>query len=98
MNNYTYVLNSSIEAYAAGLVEGYVTRELTSLHFRNTAGDFCQTRSTRCDRLEKFVRQNLQWVFQNVEANPEDKYWYQVHACSLLQVCFSHHPKYPRRE
>ncbi|PVD31543.1 hypothetical protein C0Q70_06956 [Pomacea canaliculata] len=79
VNDYTYQLNSSVQAYAAGLAEGFLTRELISLHFLNTIGSFCQNRTTSsCQKLETFLKQNLDWITDNVNANPDDSYWYQV--------------------
>nr|KAG5702281.1 hypothetical protein BaRGS_002948 [Batillaria attramentaria] len=78
VNDYTYRLNSSVQAYAAGLAEGYITRELISLHYQNTVGSFCQPKTSKCRALEKFLRQNLNWVKENVDANPDIDYWYQV--------------------
>ncbi|KAK7480062.1 hypothetical protein BaRGS_00028699 [Batillaria attramentaria] len=76
--NDTSRLNSSVQAYAAGLAEGYITRELIALHYRNVWGSFCQPITSKCRVLEKFLRENLDWVTSNVEANPLDKYWYQT--------------------
>ncbi|KAK7480064.1 hypothetical protein BaRGS_00028701, partial [Batillaria attramentaria] len=78
VNDYTYRLNSSVQAYAAGLAEGYITRELISLHYQNTVGTFCQPKTRKCRAVETFLRENLDWVTSNVEANSDDQYWYQV--------------------
>ncbi|KAK7087796.1 putative phospholipase B-like 2 isoform X2 [Littorina saxatilis] len=78
VNDYTYVLNSSIQAYAAGLAEGYITRGLIDLHFQNTMTGLCDGKSAQCQGVERFLRRNLDWVFKMVEENPDDNYWYQV--------------------
>lgn len=79
VSSYTYLqLNSSVQAYAAGLAEGYATKELIAMHYHNIFSGFCDGQVDRCLALAKFLRENLDWVLFNVASNPDDSYWYQV--------------------
>lgn len=52
----------SIQAYYAGLMEGVITRKLIKDHYDNTIGDYCQEKSTYCDRLKTFLEENLAYM------------------------------------
>jgi len=69
-----------IQAYAAGLAEGNVTRELVVMHWLNTVSGYCQWQGQEmCDKLNQFVKTNDDWVAAQVEQHAdEDPYWHQV--------------------
>lgn len=52
----------SIQAYYAGLMEGVITRKLIRDHYHNTIGDYCQEKSTYCDRLKTFLEENVSYM------------------------------------
>ncbi|CAG9128001.1 unnamed protein product [Plutella xylostella] len=66
------------QAYSAGVVEGYLTRDLIWYHWMNLLQDYCINKSSVCDMVEKFIDDNEDFVGRNLERNPEDPYWYQV--------------------
>lgn len=72
------------QAYAAGYLEGQVTKDLISLHLRNTVGDFCQDGSETCQHLFEFLKTNFKWIKEQITGNQLDPYWHQV-KLSLLQ-------------
>ncbi|XP_071092880.1 putative phospholipase B-like 2 [Haliotis cracherodii] len=71
--------NDSMLAYAAGLVEGYVTRDLITMHWENTMAGYCdEPYSAYCRRLRDFLESNLNWIRTSIKNNPDDPYWHQV--------------------
>ncbi|XP_064610891.1 putative phospholipase B-like 2 [Liolophura sinensis] len=75
-----------IQAYAAGWAEGYLTKNLISDHWANTAHGYCSSPPTPyCRRLRIFLEQNLRWMKNAIEKNVESPYWHQV-SLFLIQV------------
>ncbi|KAF0308873.1 putative phospholipase B-like 2 [Amphibalanus amphitrite] len=68
------------QAYAAGLVEAYLTKDLVVMHWNNTVSGYCQWQGQEmCDKLNDYVATNEQWVNSMVEQNAaSDPYWHQV--------------------
>ncbi len=66
------------QAYAAGLAEGYLTKEILTLHWHNTMMGFCATPSAYCQKLKSYLLTNFAWIENKIEKNPNDKYWHQV--------------------
>ncbi|XP_036418379.1 putative phospholipase B-like 2 isoform X2 [Colossoma macropomum] len=64
------------------------TYKLIFKHWVNTVMGYCRPfkdDATYCRRLKEYITNNLQWVVQQIEKNPDSSYWYQVHL-SLLQL------------
>lgn len=71
--------DDATQAYAAGLLEGYVTADLINKHWQNVFQHFCDGRSDLCVKLDEFLRTNKNWVISQVtEKNGSDAYWHQV--------------------
>ncbi|XP_067667966.1 putative phospholipase B-like 2 [Haliotis asinina] len=71
--------NDSMLAYAAGLVEGYLTRDQIKMHWQNTMAGYCNTPySAYCQRLHDFLETNLNWIRTSIKNNTNDTYWHQV--------------------
>jgi len=71
-----------MQAYAAGLLEGYVTADLINTHWYNVFQNFCDGRAYLCEKLNEFLWTNKNWVMSQVtEKNGSDAYWHQV--CTL---------------
>uniref|UniRef100_A0AAR2JWN1 Phospholipase B-like n=1 Tax=Pygocentrus nattereri TaxID=42514 RepID=A0AAR2JWN1_PYGNA len=86
VTNGTY--NDTMQAYGAGVVESAVTSQLIYKHWVNTLIGYCgpfKYDEGYCRRLKKYITDNLQWVAEQIEKNPDSPYWYQVHL-SLLQL------------
>lgn len=66
------------QAYAAGLLEGTITRDMISLHLINTVGDFCDESSAQCESLITFLQANFKWIQSKIKAHEEDPYWFHV--------------------
>ncbi|KAH7698162.1 Protein F09B12.3 [Aphelenchoides avenae] len=68
-----------IQAYAAGVAEGVLTKLQIYYHFRNTAADMCKGQTEYCKRLYKYLQQNMDWIKSEVvKHNETDLYWRQV--------------------
>lgn len=70
--------NHSMQRYSAGVLEGSVTSELISQHWKNTIGGYCGKPSKFCSRLSDYITTNLKWMLGKIEDNPKDDYWQQV--------------------
>lgn len=66
------------QAYAAGYLEGYLTKDLISLHILNTLDDFCDDMSSTCQKVLQFLQDNFNWMNSQIEDHPDDPYWHQV--------------------
>ncbi|OQR76026.1 putative phospholipase B 2-like [Tropilaelaps mercedesae] len=74
------------QAYAAGILEGYLTRHLIWMHYNNTMRDYCNGQKAYCAKLNKFLQDNLDYVYQNIkQQREEDAYWFQTDL-ALMQL------------
>ncbi|CAI4230357.1 unnamed protein product [Auanema sp. JU1783] len=68
-----------VQAYAAGVAEGELTRLQIYYHYRNTIEELCTNHTLYCKRLYKYLSKNLDWLRSQVVANdPNDPYWRHV--------------------
>ncbi|CAI6362403.1 unnamed protein product [Macrosiphum euphorbiae] len=67
-----------IQAYAAGLLEGYVTADLINTHWYNVFQNFCNGRPYLCEKLNKFLWTNKIGHVPSDRENGSDAYWHQV--------------------
>ncbi|XP_042895278.1 putative phospholipase B-like 2 [Parasteatoda tepidariorum] len=68
-----------VQAYAAGVVEGYLTAPVLKNHWTNMAADYCNGEEAYCDRLKSFLEDNLAFININVETKRfRNEYWHQV--------------------
>ncbi|CAL1540352.1 unnamed protein product [Lymnaea stagnalis] len=85
------------QSYAAGFVEGHITRSLIGMHWINTVAGFCpEPLSNQCRQLKKFLEQNLDWMQQQINNAGNNPYWYHVKLFLLqavgLQDGYSNYP------
>ncbi|CAB3248634.1 unnamed protein product [Arctia plantaginis] len=66
------------QAYAAGYLEGYLTRELVWMHWQNMLKGYCYNKTDICGMIEDFVTKNEMYMNKMLEADPVNPYWYQV--------------------
>ncbi|KAL4002494.1 Phospholipase B family protein [Acanthocheilonema viteae] len=67
------------QAFAAGLLEGVLTRQLITYHFRNTVEEICDGEEEYCKKLFAYLSKNLEWIKRTVSKKTEmDIYWKQV--------------------
>ena len=82
----------SIQAYAAGLSEGYITKDLIEMAWHNTMDGYCTNTSTKplsafCMKLQKYLNDNMDWVTSNFFQEETSPYWHQV--VVVCKQCFS---------
>ncbi|XP_012944732.1 putative phospholipase B-like 2 [Aplysia californica] len=72
--------SDSMQAYAAGFVEGHITRPLMEMHWINTVAGFCpEPLSLKCKGLKGFFEKNLEWMKAQIKSQAaDDPYWYHV--------------------
>nr|CAB3264926.1 putative phospholipase B-like 2 [Phallusia mammillata] len=80
--NTNSLYNNSMQAYAAGYAEGYVTKDMIDDRIENELKDFCKTPSIYCTNLNKYLETNLKYMLSMVNSNP---YWEQIYYI-LLQL------------
>lgn len=66
------------QAYAAGFLEGYLTRDLIWMHWQNMLKGYCYNKTEVCGLIEDFVDKNEDYIASMVTDNPTDPYWYQM--------------------
>ncbi|XP_060063840.1 putative phospholipase B-like 2 [Ylistrum balloti] len=78
--------SDEVQAYAAGLVEGYLTANFIQMQWFNTIEGYCEKPYTAyCTRLQSYLQQNLDWMNEMITKSTSDPYWKQV-KLYLLQV------------
>ncbi|KFM83543.1 putative phospholipase B-like 2, partial [Stegodyphus mimosarum] len=69
-----------MQAYSAGLVEGFLTSDLLQKHWNNLAADYCKGEESYCKRLASFLQKNLDFINSNVKTRRQyNVYWHQEH-------------------
>ncbi|XP_034833984.1 putative phospholipase B-like 2 [Maniola hyperantus] len=66
------------QAYAAGFLEGFLTRDLIWMHWQNVLKGYCYNKTEVCGMIEDFVDQNEDYIASMIADNPSDPYWYQM--------------------
>ncbi|XP_075982708.1 putative phospholipase B-like 2 [Anticarsia gemmatalis] len=66
------------QAYAAGFLEGFLTRDLIWMHWVNMLRGYCYNKTDVCGLIEEFVDINEDYISSMVKKYPSDPYWYQV--------------------
>ncbi|KAL3088134.1 hypothetical protein niasHS_009420 [Heterodera schachtii] len=68
-----------MQAYAAGILEGTLTRHTLELHLMNVVYDYCNDYQTYCNNLKLYLKQNLEYVQERLAKAPaDDPYWQGV--------------------
>ncbi|KAM7535826.1 hypothetical protein Aperf_G00000091554 [Anoplocephala perfoliata] len=68
-----------IQAYWAGFLELYISRELTYSHLQNTFGGFCKDHSSSCQTLKDYIRRNLEMTIKmSIQSGDIDPFWHQM--------------------
>lgn len=70
--------NDNDQAYAAGILEGYLTRELISIHFNNTMRGYCEGQEEYCSKLNYTLTRDLDHIQDNIWKRDQDPHWHQV--------------------
>ena len=68
-----------LQAFAAGVAEGYLTKMQIFFHWQNTVEQMCVNQKAYCKKLYKYIQANLDWIRQKVTTTPPtDLYWQHV--------------------
>ena len=67
-----------MQSRAAGMVEGYITADLISMHWKNTLAGYCVSDLKMCQKIKQFLDENNKFISSSIDANVHCKYWYQV--------------------
>ncbi|XP_033098666.1 putative phospholipase B-like 2 [Anneissia japonica] len=70
--------DDTVQAYAAGVVEGYVSAGPIYMHWMNIMSSYCLQMSDYCNRLQEFIKTNMEWVADQIKDNPDDPYFHQA--------------------
>lgn len=73
-------ISDQVQAYAAGLAEGALTREMIAMYWHNTYKGYCKKPLTGfCKKLQHYFDDNLQWVGEQIHQHADsDPYWHQA--------------------
>ncbi|CAG5004577.1 unnamed protein product [Parnassius apollo] len=66
------------QAYAAGYLEGFLTRDLIWMHWLNMLKGYCYNKTDVCGLIEEFIDKNEEYIVSMVQTNERDPYWYQI--------------------
>ncbi|KAG0412815.1 hypothetical protein HPB47_010049 [Ixodes persulcatus] len=73
------VFPDEYQAYAAGFLEAYFTKDLIAKHFNNQWSDYCDKETEYCKRLYDFLSANLRFMNEQADKYRQtDPYWHQV--------------------
>ncbi|XP_076756178.1 phospholipase B domain containing lamina ancestor [Xylocopa sonorina] len=69
----------TVQAYAAGLLEGSLTWQLIHHHWYNTIRPECEAKPTECQKLTRYLRDNTAIIRERAELKaPNDSFWHMV--------------------
>ncbi|XP_077509298.1 putative phospholipase B-like 2 [Amblyomma americanum] len=73
-------VSDHIQAYAAGALEAYLTRQLIEYQWTNMFGRYCYNNILYCSRLRRFLNYNLRYSHRQQDIHRDaDPYWRMVH-------------------
>ena len=52
--------------------------ELINLQWQNSIHDICFNQTEFCEKLKTFFTIQLDWIYDQINSNPNDEYWHQV--------------------
>ena len=67
-----------LQAEAAGMAEGFITSDFISMSYQNTLSSYCVNEKEYCDKLNKFLTDNMNWINTQIKKFPKSNYWHQV--------------------
>ncbi|VDM75715.1 unnamed protein product [Strongylus vulgaris] len=71
--------NPELQAYAAGYLEGVLSRQVLRYHIQNAVEDYCKNFTQYCERMTSFLTENQKYIKEKINATPrDDVYWSAV--------------------
>uniref|UniRef100_A0A7E4W1Z7 Phospholipase B-like n=1 Tax=Panagrellus redivivus TaxID=6233 RepID=A0A7E4W1Z7_PANRE len=68
-----------LQAFAAGVAEGQLTKLQIYYHYQNTVRGLCDNQADYCKKLYRYLQKNLDWIRKSVLTAPKDDvYWKHV--------------------
>ncbi|KAL3191978.1 hypothetical protein MRX96_018098, partial [Rhipicephalus microplus] len=68
------------QAYAAGALEAYLTRQLIEYHWTNMFGGYCESQPQYCRKLDQFFAENNKYSQQHQDHRKHNEpFWHMVH-------------------
>ncbi|XP_050427477.1 putative phospholipase B-like lamina ancestor [Adelges cooleyi] len=68
----------TVQAMAAGYLEGSLSWQMIHWHWQNTVENTCVGRKRFCERTRKFLEENTKEVKRLAEKHDQDPFWHQV--------------------
>ncbi|KAF8374452.1 hypothetical protein PRIPAC_80881, partial [Pristionchus pacificus] len=95
------IVEPEVQAYAAGYLEGVLSRTLINYYIHNMYEPYCRNHTQFCGRLDAFLGENQKWIESQLELVPDDDlYWGAVnrtyHQISGLIDGYEGRPIVPR--
>jgi hypothetical protein len=78
--------DTDLQAYAAGVLEGVLSRKVIDYALQNTFNDYCKGYQKYCARLNRYLNQNLLYIKKKIENAPKDDPYWQSIRRSFLQL------------
>ena len=72
---------------ATNIFSGKATRDLIALHIRNMLSDYCEGKMQYCQKLRRFIRENVRWMAIKIAEHKHDEYWKQVEKHFYEKIC-----------
>ncbi|ETN77296.1 lysophospholipase, partial [Necator americanus] len=90
-----------LQAYAAGYLEGVLSRKVLNYHIQNTVEDYCKNFTQYCNRMTDFLAENQKYIKDKLVATSRDEtYWvtvnYTYHQLTGLIDGYENRPISPR--
>jgi len=49
------------------------------MEWQNIIADVCYHQKQFCEKLKEFFVTQLDWIYNQIDTNPNDEYWHQVY-------------------
>ncbi|KAF7637821.1 Phospholipase B-like, partial [Meloidogyne graminicola] len=76
----------TFQAYAAGYIEGILTKRVLHLHIQNTVLDYCKGYQNYCKKLMPFLHDNMQYIKRKINSAANDDPYWQAVKMAYLQL------------
>jgi len=56
------------------------------MQWQNTITSVCSDSTDLCLKLKEFFQTQLNWVYAQIDTNPNDEYWHQVQTMTYFVI------------